>query len=407
MTLGSTTDTGSRIHNINSVAIWNLLGIGLSAGQSHQLGTVTFHMNQFVPGASYEIRSDANGPSDGVLDLNGNVITGTTTFNSAFLINALPEPTATPTPAPGEGAAIELIWAETGTNEIDNLELYSEITLQVVLTAGSTGSTGAGVSVDYGEDSGLSVVAYESTPSSGSTSSLPSTLGTTTDTGSRVENINSAAILFAGFGTGLYEGQGQVIGTVTFQVSQLLDGTLEIRADANGSSDGVLDLSGNVITSTTTFGSAFLINALPELTATRTPQNECRCLPHRVVPSGNLTVLNETRSLGRGSVQTKQVGVVLKAKERSRGACRPGSSTDTFSLRLRMVDDDGDVILDETRSGLSCDRRVGRQKFTASYSVENCGGSEAPSRRSAGRVTLTATTEDGELVASRTLRCNR
>jgi hypothetical protein len=125
------------------------------------------------------------------------------------------------------------------------------------------------------------------------------------------------------------------------------------------------------------------------------------------VPSGNLAVLNETQSLGRGSMQAEQIGVVLKAEERSRGACRPGSSTDTFSLRLRMVDDDGGVILDETRTGLTCDRRVGQEKFTAPYYVENCEGSKAPSRSSAGHVTLTATTEDGELVASRTLQCNQ
>jgi hypothetical protein len=133
------------------------------------------------------------------------------------------------------------------------------------------------------------------------------------------------------------------------------------------------------------------------------------------VPSGNLAVLNKTTSLGKGSTQTKKVGVVLKARERTRGACRPGSSTDAFSLRLHMVDDNGDVILDETRTGLTCDRRVGQQKFMATYEVENCAGSEKPDRRSKGKVTrsskgkvtVTATTEDGELIASRTLKCNK
>ncbi len=75
---------------------------------------------------------------------------------------------------------------------------------------------------------------------------------------------------------------------------------------------------------------------------------------------------------GDRSTQTKKVGVFLKARERTRGACRPGSSTDTFSLRLRMIDDDGDVILDEARTGLTCDHRVGQEKFRATYDVENC-----------------------------------
>jgi hypothetical protein len=72
-----------------------------------------------------------------------------------------------------------------------------------------------------------------------------------------------------------------------------------------------------------------------------------------------------------------------------------------------MIDDDGDVIMDETREGLTCNRRVGQQKFMATYEVENCAGSEAPDRKSKGRVTVTATTDDGKLVSSRTLKCNK
>jgi hypothetical protein len=72
-----------------------------------------------------------------------------------------------------------------------------------------------------------------------------------------------------------------------------------------------------------------------------------------------------------------------------------------------MIDDDGDVIMDETREGLTCNRRVGQQKFMATYEVENCAGSEVPSRTSKGNVTVTATTDDGRLVSSRTLKCNK
>jgi hypothetical protein len=72
-----------------------------------------------------------------------------------------------------------------------------------------------------------------------------------------------------------------------------------------------------------------------------------------------------------------------------------------------MVDDDGDVILDETRTGLTCDRRTRQQKFMATYEVKHCAGSKAPDGSSKGEVTVTATTEDGELVAERTLKCKR
>jgi hypothetical protein len=126
-----------------------------------------------------------------------------------------------------------------------------------------------------------------------------------------------------------------------------------------------------------------------------------------VVPGRNLAVLKRTTSLGRGSTKTRKVGVVLKAREQSRGACHPRSSTDTFSLRLRMVDDDGDVIFDETRTDLTCNRRIRQEKFQVTYEVENCAGSVPPSRSSKGEVTVTATTEDGTLVSSRTLKCNK
>jgi hypothetical protein len=150
-------------------------------------------------------------------------------------------------------------------------------------------------------------------------------------------------------------------------------------------------------------------------TATPTPENECQCVPHRVVPSGNLAVVKKTTSSGRGSTQTKKVGVVLKARESTRGGCRLRSSTDTFSLRLHMVDANGEVILDETRTGLTCDRRVSQQKFMATYEVENCAESEPSGKSSKGKadkgskskVTVTATTEDGELIAKRTLKCNK
>ncbi len=87
--LGTPYDTGSRIENINSAAFVPYVGTGLAAGQSHQLGTVTFHKGYGLGSGFFEIRSDANGPTDDVLDLAGNVITSTTTFNSAIFVNLI------------------------------------------------------------------------------------------------------------------------------------------------------------------------------------------------------------------------------------------------------------------------------------------------------------------------------
>ena len=532
--LGTTTDTGSRVENINSAAFPPYFGTGLSAGQSHQLGTVTFNKSAGVGPGAFEIRSDANSPTDDVLDLNGNVITFNTTFSPAILFNggttptptaaatatatstatptatpiANPSPTpiatptatvtatsiatptatsiATPTPTPTgtASATIDLIWTANGTDVIDMVSDGENIQLSVILTAGSDGSQGAGVSVDYSGVPGLTVVAFQSTVGG----ALPLQLGTTTDTGSRVENINSAA--FPPYvGTGLSTGQSHQLGTVTFNKSAGVgNGRFEIRSDANGPTDDVLDLNGNVITFNTAFNPAILFNiqplptpratptatpiltpgatptatstAIPSATPTATPistpiptpsatpsatpvatpsatpsatptgtatptptpsstptaeptptpgsENQCRCAPRQLAPGGNLAALNDTAGGGNRAEQTRNVTVVLDPQELTPGACRPslGAKT-TFSLRLRMVDDDGDVILDETRAGLTCDRLAGQEKFEATYTVRNCNDSMVPARNSKGEVTVTATTNDGELVSTRTLECNR
>ena len=155
------------------------------------------------------------------------------------------------------------------------------------------------------------------------------------------------------------------------------------------------------------FGLVMVAPALGQ-TPTPAPENECRCVPDAITPGGTLAILNNTESLGRGSTQTKAVGVVLSADERIPGACRPNTSTDTFSLRVQMVDDDGDVILDETLYDLTCNRAVGKEAFLVTYEVENCAGSEAASQHmgSKGEVTITATTEDGKLLVDRRLKCN-
>jgi hypothetical protein len=85
----------SRVELINSVCFcdWDI-GTGLEAGQSHQLGYVTFNVAPLASLArdTYEISSDADGPSDGVLDGDGNEILPKSdiTFNSAFLTIGVP-----------------------------------------------------------------------------------------------------------------------------------------------------------------------------------------------------------------------------------------------------------------------------------------------------------------------------
>ena len=163
-------------------------------------------------------------------------------------------------------ATIDLIWAN-GSDTISGVDTSQTITLSVILTAGPAGSTGAGVSVDYSAALGkLSVISFSSMPSAFG-GALPLTVGDTTDTGSRIDNINSVALIPFGLGTGLVaEGDSHMLGTVTFHKDVLVNETFEIRVDTNGPTDGVLNLAGEEIQNTSTFNSAFLIN-VPELGA--------------------------------------------------------------------------------------------------------------------------------------------
>ena len=163
--------------------------------------------------------------------------------------------------AANASATIDLIWADTGTDTITNVNSSSFITLQVILTAGPNGSIGAGVGVDYSAALGtLSVLGFANTPSEGADSPLPLSFWRTFDTGSRVETINSLAFPAAGIGTGLAAGQSHQLGTVTFHSSVFLNGIFEIQSDVDSLVDDVLNLNGDAINATTTFNSAFLVN---------------------------------------------------------------------------------------------------------------------------------------------------
>jgi hypothetical protein len=82
------------IDNFSALSLTNIgLGIGLPAGQTAYLGTVTFHNDQPGPGI-FEIAVGAFGPggADGIGNLAHQHISSTTTFNSAFVDT--PEPNA-------------------------------------------------------------------------------------------------------------------------------------------------------------------------------------------------------------------------------------------------------------------------------------------------------------------------
>jgi hypothetical protein len=167
-------------------------------------------------------------------------------------------------------ATIDLIWEDTGTNDIDNSG-PQELQLNVILTAGPAGSEGAGVSVDFssiGEDAlvlfaerlGNRNPTPDNTPSVGADSVLPIEIEFPQIRESRVELINSVCFCDLNIGTGLEAGESHQLGYVTFNIAQIPPGAHVIRSDADGPSDGVRDGDGNEILPKTdiTFNSAFI-----------------------------------------------------------------------------------------------------------------------------------------------------
>ena len=164
-------------------------------------------------------------------------------------------------------ATIDLIWTSStnpdviglGTNTLEGVNPSDSITLSVILVAGAAGSSGAGVSIDYSDAIGkLGVIGYMATPGS----AFPISFSPPIDTGSRVENINTVALIFSGIGTGLQDGQSAQLGTVTFHKDTLVAETFVITSDILGGADSILDFDGNVINNAI-FNSAVLMN-VPE-----------------------------------------------------------------------------------------------------------------------------------------------
>jgi hypothetical protein len=168
--------------------------------------------------------------------------------------------------AANASATIDLIWADTGTNQIGGFTSpvapSADITLQVILYGSPAGALGTGVSVDYsGALPSLTVSGFSSTLTP---PYLTGKLGTTTNTGGRIVNLNAMARPSASSGIGLPPGLNAQLGTVTFRNNGSPTGTFEIRSDSNSPTDGVLDRKGRNIAHTTTFKSAFVTITGPD-----------------------------------------------------------------------------------------------------------------------------------------------
>jgi hypothetical protein len=119
-----------------------------------------------------------------------------------------------------------------------------------------------------------------------------------------------------------------------------------------------------------------------------------------VVPQGNLIALKNVGTGGKGSTVMRTVTVKLVAEEVYPGSCPSGATSGPAWVNLLILDDDGGVIIDATKSSITCESGKNTHvKFGVKYEgPENCKGSSVPSGQvSKGDLFVTATTNGGSL----------
>jgi hypothetical protein len=112
---------------------------------------------------------------------------------------------------------------------------------------------------------------------------------------------------------------------------------------------------------------------------------------------------------GKGASLDRSFSVALRARDRVPGSCSAGATSNPVDVRLELLDDDGDLVLDAIEPGIVCTPGAPTfVKFAVEFELpENCKGSELPRRTSRGDIHVKATTVDGSLEATRTLLCKR
>lgn len=141
------------------------------------------------------------------------------------------------------------------------------------------------------------------------------------------------------------------------------------------------------------------------------PGSGCRCVLNNVQPAGNLVTLNKTQRGAKGSTKTANVTVNVHAESRTPGSCTSDDSSEPVTLSLLVVDDDGDVILSESKVGYQCfGTGTNSVKFPARYTVANCAGSVSPQEgtTSTGLIGVTASISGDHgppLIVAREIKC--
>jgi hypothetical protein len=244
--------------------------------------------------------------------------------------------------AANASATVDLIWIDkTDTactdlgrrdcpqlgDTISSVAVTGSITLAVIITAGPAGVMSAGVSVDYSD--ALPTLNVTDFGRFNTEPFLTFGTGVTTDMPPFIDNVNAASLPAIGSGIGLSAGQSAYLGTVSFHKDLVINGIFEIAVgtDGPGGTDGVRDFVGNVIDSTTTFNSAYLLTVTGEPPPCRDSQGNSMEIEINALRAGGKTI--------RASLD-QTVDVTAKARI-LKGTAVSGTTIDT-TLTIEALD---------------------------------------------------------------------
>jgi len=254
------------------------------------------------------------------------------------------------------------------------------------------------------------------------------------------------------------------LGTVTFHKDQIINGSFEIAVGVDGpmSPSGVVSLDGNDISDSTTFNSAFLVTLHDPPTSTPTPTGtpspglptgtpsatptpgpptptptatptvmptvappgtptatptatptpapfDCLCQVTNINP--NTLNLNKVSTGGKQSSKTKRMNVQIRAVDAPGATCDAGETSGPVQINLKMVDDDGHVLIDSAKIAV-CEGGGGQKQMVRTVRVEgplNCKDSAVPDGTSSGFITATGSSSSfgvSDYVELLTINCN-
>jgi hypothetical protein len=132
---------------------------------------------------------------------------------------------------------------------------------------------------------------------------------------------------------------------------------------------------------------------------------DCICMTTNIKP--NLITLTNVGTGGKGSSGTKTLTVTIHAADAPGATCDTGESSDPVSANLRLVDDDGDVLLDSAKT-IVCGPpgSLSLNRIAFFQSPLNCENSAVPSGNSFGDIFATSTIDADVYEETLTLKCS-